>query len=155
MGTPYTISRSTTVEADPEAVRTLLRDFRQWPRWSPWEDLDPAMRRTYDGPDAGVGSRYAWQGNRRAGRGTMEVTGDAPHEVDVALSFEKPFPSRSRVEFVLTPHGGSTGVEWRMLGELSPLMRVFSLVKSMDALVGPDMEKGLVRLRAAAEGRPA
>ncbi|WP_240917721.1 SRPBCC family protein [Phycicoccus sp. HDW14] len=109
MGTPYTVSRSTTVAAAPEAVRALLRDFRQWPRWSPWEDLDPAMRRTYSGAEAGVGARYAWAGNRRAGRGTMEVVGDAPHEVDVALSFEKPFPSRSRVEFVLTPRTARPG----------------------------------------------
>ncbi|MGG5259840.1 SRPBCC family protein [Phycicoccus avicenniae] len=155
MGTPYTVSRTTTVDAAPEAVRALLRDFREWPRWSPWEDLDPAMRRTYTGADAGVGARYAWEGNRKAGRGTMEVVGDAPHEVDVALSFEKPFPSRSRVEFVLTPQGSGTGVEWRMVGELSPVMRLFSVVKSMDSLVGPDMEKGLARLRAAAEASPA
>jgi len=85
----------------------------------------------------------------------MEVVGDAPHEVDVALSFEKPFPSRSRVEFVLTPQDGTTGVEWRMVGELTAMMRLFSVVKSMDSLVGPDMEKGLTRLRAAAEGASA
>jgi polyketide cyclase/dehydrase/lipid transport protein len=155
MGTPYTVTRSATVDAPPEAVRALLRDFREWPRWSPWEDLDPAMRRTYSGAEAGVGARYAWEGNRKAGRGTMEVTGDEPHEVDVALSFEKPFPSQSRVEFVLTPQAGSTGVEWRMVGELSTMMRLFSVIKSMDSLVGPDMEKGLTRLRAAAEGSPA
>lgn len=155
MGTPYTVTRSTTVEAPAEAVRALLRDFRQWPRWSPWEELDPQMRRTYSGAEAGVGARYAWEGNRKAGRGSMEVVGDAAHEVDVALSFEKPFPSQSRVEFVLTPQGASTGVEWRMVGELSTMMRLFSVVKSMDSLVGPDMEKGLARLRTAAEGSPA
>ncbi|WP_239110405.1 SRPBCC family protein [Phycicoccus sonneratiae] len=105
----------------------------------------------YSGAERGVGARYAWDGNRKAGRGTMEVTGSAPEEVDVALAFEKPFPSQSRVEFHLTPRDGATEVEWRMLGELTALMRLFSLVRSMDSLVGPDMEKGLVRLRAAAE----
>lgn len=152
MGTPYVVSRSTTTSAPPAAVHALLEDFHAWPRWSPWEELDPAMRRTYSGAERGPGARYAWDGNRKAGRGTMEVVGSTPEQVDVDLAFEKPFPSRSRVEFVLTPQAtGGTGVEWRMLGELSPVMRVFSLVKSMDSLVGPDMERGLARLRAAAE----
>ena len=38
-----------------------------------------------------------------------------------------------------------------MDGELSPLMRAFSVVKSMDSLVGPDFEKGLARLTRVAE----
>lgn len=31
------------------------------------------------------------------------------------------------------------------------MMRIFALVKSMDSLVGPDFEKGLARLKSAAE----
>ena len=82
----------------------------------------------------------------------MTITGDAPEQVDVALHFEKPFPSRSRIEFALTPAGdATTAVEWRMHGELSGIMRLFSIVKSMDSLVGPDFEKGLARLKRVAE----
>ena len=42
-------------------------------------------------------------------------------------------------------------VDWRMHGELSGAMRLLSLVKSMDSLVGPDVEKGLARLKRVAE----
>jgi hypothetical protein len=53
---------------------------------------------------------------------------------------------------VLTPAGGAaTTVEWRMHGELSGVIRLFSVVKSMDSLVGPDFEKGLARLKRVAE----
>ena len=38
-----------------------------------------------------------------------------------------------------------------MDGELSGLMRAFSLVNSMDSLVGPDVERGLARLKRLAE----
>ncbi|MGL5909368.1 MAG: SRPBCC family protein [Phycicoccus sp.] len=151
MGTPYTVTRSTTIDAPAERVRSLLNDFHEWPAWSPWEDVDPAMRRTYSGAERSVGAAYAWEGNRKAGKGGMTVTGDEPERVDIDLRFEKPFAARNRIEFVLTPAGDSTGVEWRMHGELSPVMRVFSLVKSMDSLVGPDFEKGLSRLKRAAE----
>ena len=152
MATPYTVVRTTTVDAPAERIHGYLTDFHEWTRWSPWEGVDPAMRRTYTGPDAGVGAGYAWEGNRKAGKGSMTITGDAPEQVDVDLRFDKPFAAHNRIELVLTPTGeGSTVVEWRMHGELGGAMRVFALVKSMDSLVGPDFEKGLARLKRLAE----
>ena len=80
------------------------------------------------------------------------VTGDEPERVDIDLRFEKPFPADNRIELALTPTGErSTVVEWRMHGELGGVMRAFSLVRSMDSMVGPDFEKGLARLKRAAE----
>ena len=156
MAKPYTVIRTTTVHAPAERVHELVRDFHAWTRWSPWEDVDPNLRRSYSGPDAGVGAHYAWEGNRRAGRGSMTITRDDPHQVDIDLVFEKPFPARNRIELVLTPAGADTTVvEWRMHGELSGVMRVFSLVRSMDSMVGPDFEKGLARLKGVAEAEAA
>jgi hypothetical protein len=152
MATPYTVTRTTTIDAPAERVHALVDDFHAWPRWSPWEDLDPQMRRTYSGPDAGVGAAYAWVGNRKAGKGDMTITGDAPEQVDIDLHFEKPFAARNRIELVLSPAGdAATSVEWRMHSELSGVMRLFSMVKSMDSLIGPDFEKGLARLKRVAE----
>ena len=152
MAKPYTVVRTTTIDAPAERVRELVHDFREWTQWSPWEDLDPDLRRTYSGPDTGVGAHYTWQGNRRAGKGSMTITGDSPDQVDVHLHFDKPFPADNRIELVLTPTmERSTVVEWRMHGELGGVMRVFSLVRSMDAMIGPDFEKGLSSLKRVAE----
>jgi hypothetical protein len=152
MSKPYTVVRTITVEAPSERVRALVNDFHEWPKWSPWEDVDPAMSRTFSGPDAGVGAGYAWEGNRKAGKGSMTVTGDTPQQVDIDLRFEKPFAANNRIELVMTPRGANTTVvEWRMHGELSGFTRVFSIVKSMDSLIGPDFEKGLAKLKSAAE----
>ncbi len=152
MAKPYTVTRTITIQAPPQRVRALVDDFHEWPQWSPWEDLDPQMRRTYSGPDAGVGAAYAWEGNRKAGKGDMTITGDSPEQVDIALHFVKPFPATNRIELALSPLGdASTTVQWRMHGELSGFMRLFSMVKSMDSLIGPDFEKGLARLKRVAE----
>ena len=154
MARPYTVTRTTTIAAPAQRVHALVGDFHAWPQWSPWEGLDPQMRRTYSGPDAGVGAAYAWEGNRKAGKGDMTITGDTPEQVDVDLHFEKPFTSRSRIELVLTPAAdAATTVEWRMHGELTGIMRLFSVVKSMDSLIGPDFEKGLAQLKRVAESR--
>jgi uncharacterized protein YndB with AHSA1/START domain len=152
MAKPYTVRRTTSIEAPAERVHALLNDFHAWSQWSPWEDLDPQMRRTYSGAESGTGAEYSWEGNKKAGKGSMTITADAPHQVDVALHFEKPFPSRSRIELVLTPTGEhTTAVEWLMHGELSGVMRLFAMVRSMDSLVGGDFEKGLSRLKRVAE----
>ena len=152
MGTPFEVQRSTSIAADPARVLGLIDDFHKWPEWSPWEDLDPAMSRTYSGPDSGVGAHYAWKGNRRAGEGWMEITGTAPDRVDIELAFMKPMRNTQQVEFVITPTSTATDVTWRMSGQHEGLMmNLFSKVMSMDKLVGRDFEKGLARLKAAAE----
>jgi hypothetical protein len=151
MGSSFEVTRSTTVQADPARVHGLINDFHEWTAWSPWEDLDPDLQRTFSGPSSGVGAHYAWQGNRKAGEGSMEIVGSAADRIDIELAFLKPFRNTQQVEFVVTPAGGGTDVTWRMAGEHGGLMRLFSKVVSMDKLIGKDFEKGLTRLKAVAE----
>jgi hypothetical protein len=147
----YSVERSITVQAPAARVHGLVDDFHHWTEWSPWEDLDPSMERTYSGADRGVGARYAWSGNRKAGAGSMEITGSTEEEVVVALEFLKPFRSTSSTRFGLAPAGRGTSVTWRMTGEQTGLMGLFGRFMSMDKLIGPDFEKGLARLKVAAE----
>jgi hypothetical protein len=147
----YSVERSTTVNAPAARVHELVDDFHHWPQWSPWEDLDPALERTYTGPDHGVGAHYAWSGNKKAGAGSMEITGSTPQEIVIALEFLKPFKSTSTSLFEIVPEGERTRVTWRMTGEQKGLMAVFGRFMNMDKLIGPDFDKGLARLKAAAE----
>ena len=74
MADTYLVERSTTIHAPAELIFAYIADFHRWTAWSPWEGLDPEMRRTYSGPDSGPGATYAWAGNRKAGEGRMEGT---------------------------------------------------------------------------------
>ena len=147
----YEVVRTTTIDADPVNVHDLLNDFHEWRKWSPWEDLDPDLERTYTGPDAGVGAHYAWSGNRKAGEGSMVITHSTPLEVDVKLDFLKPFSASNQVRFTLTPADGGTKVEWRMNGEQKGVWGLVGRFMNMDKLVGKDFEKGLAQLKTAAE----
>jgi len=152
MGSSFEVTRSTTIQADPARVHDLVDDFHRWTAWSPWEDLDPNLSRTYTGPSSGVGAHYAWRGNRKAGEGSMEITGSSSERIEIELAFMKPMRNTQQVEFVLTPTGSGTDVTWRMSGQHEGvMMNLFSKVVSMDRLIGKDFEKGLARLKAAAE----
>ena len=147
----YTVVRETHIDADPARVHALINDFRQWQQWSPWEGLDPALQREYSGADSGVGSHYAWQGNRKAGEGTMEIVGSNPQQIDVRLSFQKPWRAENDVSFAILPDSGGTDIAWRMTGENTGVAALVAKVVSMDKLLGKDFDRGLARLKAAAE----
>lgn len=146
----FELSRSTTVAAPPERVHALLDDFHEWRRWSPWEDLDPDLQRTYSGPESGVGSRYEWSGNKKAGRGSMEIIESTPSAVAVDLRFLQPFQATNVTRFDLTPAGAGTHVVWTMTGERGALMSVMGKL-FFDRSIGKDFDKGLDRLKTAAE----
>jgi hypothetical protein len=74
MADTYTVERTTTIDAPADEVYAQIVDFHNWRNWSPWDDIDPDLQRSYSGPDSGVGAGYSWSGNRKAGEGTMEIT---------------------------------------------------------------------------------
>lgn len=147
----YTVERQQRVEAPAAAVLERIVDFRRWPGWSPWEDIDPELRRTYSGPDSGVGAAYEWEGNRKAGKGRMEIVDVADDAVTIDVQFARPFKSRSSSAFRLRPDGDATVVTWTMTGPKTFMTKVMGVFTSMDKLIGPDFEKGLARLKADAE----
>jgi len=153
MADTFTVQRSTTIDASPQQVYGHLIDFRKWPQWSPWEEMDPNASKTYSGAESGVGAQYSWKGNRKVGMGSMEIT-DAKQDakIDIALEFLKPFKASNTSEFTLKQAGSGTEVTWSMTGQKTLMTRIIGIFKSMDSMVGPDFEKGLAKLKAAAEG---
>jgi hypothetical protein len=151
MENTYTVQRTQHIDAPPEAVRERIVDLRRWEAWSPWEDLDPDQRRTYGGAAAGVGAWYEWEGNRKAGKGRMEIIGADASTVRIDLQFLKPFKSHSNTVFELQPEGDGTHVTWSMVGPHTTITKVMGRFISMDKMIGPDFEKGLARLGAETE----
>ncbi|MBF6163769.1 SRPBCC family protein [Streptomyces gardneri] len=145
----FEVVRSAVITADPARVHGLIDDFHEWVRWSPWEDLDPQLQRSYSGAESGVGAKYAWSGNRKAGAGSMEIIGSADREIAVRLEFLKPMKATNMVTFTLDPVETGTEVTWRMTGQQTGLMGWIGKLIPMDKFVGRDFEKGLARLQQA------
>jgi hypothetical protein len=149
----FRIERSAQISAPDAVVFSLLNDFHQWLKWSPWEKLDPNMKKTFEGSASGPGARYAWVGNSKAGEGRMTILHSKPNElVSIQLEFIKPFAATHRTTFTLSPSGAGTEVHWIMEGENGFSSKAFSLFVNMDQLVGKDFEQGLANLNTAAQG---
>ncbi len=148
----FTVTRSITIKAPPEKIIPLVNDFRNWKSWSPWENLDPNMQRTFSGAASGTGAVYAWQGNSDVGKGRMEITGqELPFKVTVKLEFIEPIASTNITDFALGPKGELTTVNWTMNGPMMFITKIMGVFTSMDKMIGKDFEKGLAQMKAVAE----
>ncbi|MGA7489083.1 MAG: SRPBCC family protein [Xanthobacteraceae bacterium] len=148
----FRVERTASIKAPPEKIFAFLDDFHRYPAWSPYEKLDPAMKRTYSGAGNGKGAVYAWESNGKAGVGRMEIAqASSPSKVAINLDFVKPFEARNIVEFTLEPNGESTNVTWAMHGASPFLAKVMHVFFDMDSMVGKDFETGLANLKALAE----
>ena len=152
MSDTYTVQRSFAINAPARQIYPHIVDFHNWESWSPWEEMDPSMEKTFSGSAEGVGAKYAWSGNRKVGQGRMEITGaEEASSVEIALEFLKPFRASNATVFSLSEAGESTNVTWSMTGKKTLMTRVMGIFKSMDSMVGPDFEKGLARLKSVVE----
>ena len=148
----FGVQRSTTIKAPPEKVFALVNDLQQWRSWSPYENKDPAMKRSFSGPAAGKGAAYAWEGNKEVGQGRMEISGTTPPNlVTIQLDFIKPFEGHNRVDFKFEPQADATQVTWAMNGPAPYITKLMGTFFDMDKMIGKDFEVGLANLKAAAE----
>ena len=148
----FRIERSTSIKAPPERIFPLISSFHQWETWSPWEKVDPEIKRTYSGAESGRGAVYAWQGNKNIGEGRMEIIESTPNSrLVIKIDFLKPFEAHNTIEFSLEPQGGTTKVTHAMFGRSPFISKLMGVFWSMDKMVGPKFEEGLASVKALAE----
>ena len=148
----FAVSREADFNASPAMVFAQINDFHKWSAWSPWEKMDPDLKRSYSGAASGIGAKYAWVGNKKVGEGSMEIThSESAKSMQLDLHFLKPFQADNVTEFTLTPRGKQTNLKWEMRGAKPFMMRVLAAFFNMDKIVGSDFEKGLTNLRGVVE----
>jgi hypothetical protein len=148
----FSVSRAAQVKAPPEKIFALISDFQQWRAWSPYEDRDPNLQRSYSGAASGKGAIYQWNGNKNVGSGRMEILdAPAPRRVAIKLDFLKPFEAHNTAEFTLLPQGDTTQVTWLMHGPAPFMAKLMHVFINMDSMVGKDFATGLANIKRIAE----
>jgi hypothetical protein len=147
----FRVQRATSIKAPPEKIYPHLSDFHAWNAWSPWEKMDPELKRTFSGAASGKGAIYAWEGNKKVGKGRMEITDASPSKIAIKLDFIESFEGHNVTEFALEPKGDSTSLTWTMSGPAPLISKVMQVFVSMDAMIGKDFEAGLASLKTLAE----
>ena len=147
----FRVERTISIKAPPEKIFARINDFHEWGNWSPYEKLDPAMKRTFSGAASGKGAAYAWDGSDKVGAGRMEISDTSPSKTLIKLDFTKPFKSSNVAEFSVDTQGDSSNVTWAMYGPAPYVSKVMGLFFNMDSMIGKDFESGLANLKTAVE----
>ena len=148
----FHVERTTSINAAPDKIFPLVSDFSNWSAWSPYEKLDPDMKRTRSGPPSGKGAVYAWEGDSKVGAGRMEVLdAPAPSRVVIKLDFSRPFEAHNTAQFNLARRDNATNVTWSMDGPSPFATKLMGLFVDMDKMIGRDFEAGLANLKSLSE----
>jgi uncharacterized protein YndB with AHSA1/START domain len=146
------VERSVVVKADPTKVFSLINDYREFNKWSPWATIDPeGTHYEFSGPAAGVGSKMSWSSEHPdVGSGAQEIVDSQPNTmVRSKLTFEG-FDTPSYATFTLEPTDGGTRLTWSFDANFDNMVgRYMGLM--MEKWVGGDYERGLARLKELAE----
>jgi uncharacterized protein YndB with AHSA1/START domain len=145
------VERSVKIKASPEKIFHLIDDLQEWETWTPY-DRDPGMREAYSGPTRGVGARYAWEGNREVGQGSIRITKSEPHaKIALDMDMVKPFRSHNKMVFSLHAFRDGTQVTWAWDNNTSYAGKVMRVLMNLDKKIDSDFELGLTRLKNVAE----
>jgi uncharacterized protein YndB with AHSA1/START domain len=96
------ILRSRTIQAPPDKVFALIDNFHNWKQWAPQDVEDPTMKRTFSGPEHGLGAASEWSGSGNSGKGRMLIIeSERPKKITIKVDFLKPFVAHNVNEFTL------------------------------------------------------
>lgn len=148
----FRIRRTVDIQASADKIYPYMSDFRKGDLWSPYEKKDPAMKRTFRGPESGIGAVYEFDGNKEVGKGRLEIVEAVPPtKVVVTLDMIAPMKAHNTIEYTLLPKGNGTEVTWSMSGKNSFLGKILCTFVNMDKMVGKDFQAGLANLKALVE----
>jgi hypothetical protein len=144
------VAESVTINASAENVFEKINLWAYFKDWSPWNELDPNMKISYEGTDGTVGSVYKWEGNDEVGTGNMTKTLVQPNSrIEYDLHFMKPWESKNKGYMTVEPEGTAQKVTWGFTADAPFPQNVMMFF--MKGYIADDFKKGLNKLKAVAE----
>ncbi|NRA53328.1 MAG: SRPBCC family protein [Gammaproteobacteria bacterium] len=146
----YRLMRSQTILATPQAVHQLVGDLNQWPRWSPWLELEPSVQVTLGSQQTGVGASQHWTDDSGGGRLSFIASSPSTGIIYNLWFGENKMPAISHLNYIVLS-SQMVRIEWTLEGEVQLPIIGFYLAQAMDWLIGPAFELGLANLKREVE----
>jgi len=147
------VERSIVINKDQQIVFDQVNNLQQWINWSYWDNIDPNMKSTFEGPESGKGARHNWKStHKQVGNGSMTIVeNDPPNSLMTELNFEGWGSSMGGWTFDKVEGGTKTtiymDVDLPYTGRIMPGLM-------MDKFMGEDFNKTLNGLKKWAESQP-
>ncbi len=150
----FRYERSGLIDAPADKIFPYISNFKLGGEWSPYEKVDPNMKKTFGGTDGQVGATMDFDGNAEAGSGKLEILKIVPNQlVEIKLTMTKPFFAENLVTYTLTSEGASTRFSWAMSGDGGFLGKLIGTLIDCEAMVAGSFSQGIANLKAIIEGQ--
>lgn len=147
----YHVERSVHINRSQSELYNYLRYLKSQEDFSPWQELDPKMKREMEGYDGEVGAITKWDSkNENVGKGQMEITALQPDKkIEYMLRFFEPWEMEASSYFEIAPDSKDVGaqVTWGFDGQTPWPWNISLLFMDMDEELGKDLDKGLKKLK--------
>lgn len=102
-----------TIRAPAQAVFARMSDLSRFNDWNPFPSMDATTVSRHEGPAAGRGAVFHYEG-QRLGKGRMEIVAvDPPRRIDIDMTFwSGATASQAKSAFVIVEGGSCCEVHW-------------------------------------------
>lgn len=144
----HDIERSVTINAPSAIVHDQINDLEKWSAWSPWEKMDPGMKKEFGPVKVGKDAYYTWKGEK-TDEGKLTITSSSPDTIKTAIDFGG--MGKADGIYALKTEGGGTKLSWRFIYDTPFPWNAFTFLMGGDKRVGKDFESGLASIKSICE----
>lgn len=150
----FRYERSGVINAPADKIFPYLSDFKLGGEWSPYEKVDPNLKRNFIGSGTEVGSVMEFEGNSEAGSGRLEMLKIVPNQaVDIKLIMTQPMHVENLIQYSLIPEAEGTRFTWVMSGDGGFMSKLIGVLVDCEKMVGGQFEQGITNLKALVEAK--
>jgi uncharacterized protein YndB with AHSA1/START domain len=150
----FNYEKNGVINAPADKIFPYLSNFKLGAQWNPYDQKDPAVKRTFTGSDGQVGSVMEFEGNKDAGSGKLEILNIVPNSgVEIRLTMTKPFHAENIIHYTLSPEGAGTRFSWAMSGDGGFMGKLVSVFMDCEKMIAGDFNKGIANLKTLVEAQ--
>jgi effector-binding domain-containing protein len=149
------VKSEATIAAPIDVVWNNINNFEKSDKWSPWYDVDPDMKVTFDGEAGTVGSSFSWNGNDQVGQGTQTITALDPDNYTMESKVKHNW-GEGEGKMMLEDMGDGTVKVTTTYHEHSGIPgNLFSTLMDAEGMMGKMFDNGHSKLKVIAEEEAA
>lgn len=160
IGNKINVSEEITIDAPANRINSLVNDYREWGKWSPWADTAEAkkMTITFDGEAYGKGAIMRWESKNEKGEVDMagyNTTTEATREkVQYITTITAPWDAEGTGTFTFKEENGKTVVTWAYDSKVDmPVLGAYIAMFSVQPEIETVFRKGLENIKKVAEAQ--
>ena len=146
------IETTTTIKAPKKEVFDMVKNLKNFPKWSPFLVQDPSQKYEVKGTDGAIGSQFHWVGNGGKDVGYQEITKiEEGNYIGKKCDIQKPFVAKPTFDYNFTETANGVTVKETFKLESGLVDAFFLMVFGAKAEMIKTNQQGLDILKKAVE----